>query len=79
MTLVEAVLELKNKLSQLPPEDYVVVVKVTGRVEYVREVGASGLTLKGKLPGWASTSLVGEEIFLLLVGSSDSQGDVCRG
>lgn len=29
MTLVEAVLELKNKLSQLPPEEYVVVVKVT--------------------------------------------------
>lgn len=29
MTLVEAVLELKNKLGQLPPEDYVVVVKVT--------------------------------------------------
>lgn len=32
MTLVEAVLELKNRLSQLPPEDYVVVVKVTYRV-----------------------------------------------
>lgn len=31
MTLVEAVLELKNRLSQLPPEDYVVVVKVTDR------------------------------------------------
>jgi hypothetical protein len=31
MTLVEAVLELKNKLGQLPPEDYVVVVKVTDR------------------------------------------------
>lgn len=48
MTLVEAVLELKNKLSQLPPEDYVVVVKVTDRVECVREVGTSGLTLGGK-------------------------------
>lgn len=41
MTLVEAVLELKNKLGQLPPEDYVVVVKVTDRVEWVREVGSS--------------------------------------
>lgn len=32
MTLVEAVLDLKNRLSQLPPEDYVLVVKVTDRV-----------------------------------------------
>lgn len=32
MTLVEAVLELKNRLSQLPPEEYVVVVKVIDRV-----------------------------------------------
>lgn len=31
MTLVEAVLELKNKLGQLPPDDYVVVVKVIDR------------------------------------------------
>jgi hypothetical protein len=31
MELVRAVLELKNELCQLPPEGYVVVVKVTGR------------------------------------------------
>lgn len=31
MDLVQAVLDLKNKLCQLPPEAYVMVVKVSGR------------------------------------------------
>lgn len=48
MTLVEAVLELKNRLSQLPPEDYVVVVKVTDKVG-VGQGGRGCPALEGKL------------------------------
>ena len=49
MELVRAVLDLKNELCQLPPEGYVVVVKVRGGAEpWPGEAGCSALEGRGR-------------------------------
>ncbi|XP_052047108.1 protein-tyrosine kinase 2-beta isoform X2 [Apodemus sylvaticus] len=62
MTLVEAVLELKNKLSQLPPEDYVVVVKNVGL--NLRKLIGSVDDLLPSLPASSRTEIEGTQKLL---------------
>nr|BAC40510.1 unnamed protein product [Mus musculus] len=62
MTLVEAVLELKNKLGQLPPEDYVVVVKNVGL--NLRKLIGSVDDLLPSLPASSRTEIEGTEKLL---------------
>lgn len=62
MTLVEAVLELKNKLGQLPPEDYVVVVKNVGLS--LRKLVGSVDDLLPSLPASSRTEIEGTQKLL---------------
>lgn len=62
MTLVEAVLELKNKLGQLPPEDYVVVVKNVGL--NLRKLIGSVDDLLPSLPASSRTEIEGTQKLL---------------
>lgn len=62
MTLVEAVLELKNKLSQLPPEEYVVVVKNVGL--NLRKLIGSVDDLLPSLPASSRTEIEGTQKLL---------------
>ncbi|MEJ1280439.1 PTK2 protein tyrosine kinase 2 beta [Cricetulus griseus] len=62
MTLVEAVLELKNRLSQLPPEDYVVVVKNVGL--NLRKLIGSVDDLLPSLPSSSRTEIEGTQKLL---------------
>ncbi|XP_051016695.1 protein-tyrosine kinase 2-beta isoform X2 [Acomys russatus] len=62
MTLVEAVLELKNRLGQLPPEDYVVVVKNVGL--NLRKLIGSVDDLLPSLPSSSRTEIEGTQKLL---------------
>ncbi|KAL1780880.1 hypothetical protein HispidOSU_018210 [Sigmodon hispidus] len=62
MTLVEAVLELKNRLSQLPPEDYVLVVKNVGL--NLRKLIGSVDDLLPSLPSSSRTEIEGTQKLL---------------
>lgn len=62
MALVEAVLELKNRLSQLPPEDYVVVVKNVGL--NLRKLIGSVDDLLPSLPSSSRTEIEGTQKLL---------------
>lgn len=62
MTLVEAVLELKNKLNQLPPEEYVVVVKNVGL--NLRKLIGSVDDLLPSLPASSRTEIEGTQKLL---------------
>ncbi|XP_029324735.1 protein-tyrosine kinase 2-beta isoform X2 [Mus caroli] len=62
MTLVEAVLELKNKLGQLPPEDYVGVVKNVGL--NLRKLISSVDNLLPSLPASSRTEIEGTQKLL---------------
>ncbi|XP_051051441.1 protein-tyrosine kinase 2-beta isoform X2 [Phodopus roborovskii] len=61
-TLVEAVLELKNRLGQLPPEDYVVVVKNVGL--NLRKLIGSVDDLLPSLPSSSRTEIEGTQKLL---------------
>ncbi|ELW62545.1 protein-tyrosine kinase 2-beta isoform X1 [Tupaia chinensis] len=62
MELVQAVLELKNKLCQLPPEDYVVVVKNVGLT--LRKLIGSVDDLLPSLPSSSRTEIEGTQKLL---------------
>ncbi|XP_075806320.1 protein-tyrosine kinase 2-beta isoform X4 [Microtus pennsylvanicus] len=62
MTLVEAVLDLKNRLSQLPPEDYVLVVKNVGL--NLRKLIGSVDDLLPSLPSSSRTEIEGTQKLL---------------